>query len=248
MAMFPEPLPAPSGESASATPPSPGQNGIAPLSAAAHIHAGVPDPLKPLPRPAPRSLPHGKLALRQYARRADLLSAARAQIAEGRQEINVKRLAQSCDLAVQTVYNIVGDRDDIMLAAVDEHYVTILSAAACMLDSINPFAALAEALWAFAWRNPDYVRSLLQTYHAPQSAVSRSIEANVRRAIITSLTRLEGEHIVDPADLEAHADRIGALITLSSFDWMHGKLTLLDLRVRLLADFEFALNGLRRRA
>lgn len=214
-------------------------------SAIAQIHARVPDPLKPLLSHRSGNASPGKLVQRQYERRAEILSAARAQIAEGRREINVKRLAQSCDLAVQTVYNILGDRDNILLTAIEEHYTAILSAAAAPDQSLDPMSALAEALWAFAWRNPAYVQSLLLGLQMPDHSVSRLIRSHVRRAIASTLQRLDGDGAMDESRVHIHVDRINALIQLSSSEWMHGRVGLTDLRARLLDDFDFALNGIR---
>ena len=60
-------------------------------------------------------------------RRAAILEAARALIAEcGYDAVTVRDLAERCGVSVPTLYNQFGDKDGVLSAAIEEHFLEVL--------------------------------------------------------------------------------------------------------------------------
>jgi AcrR family transcriptional regulator len=61
-------------------------------------------------------------------RRAAILASARELIAErGYDAVTVRELAQRCRVSVPTLYNQFGDKDGVLRAAIEEHFLDVLS-------------------------------------------------------------------------------------------------------------------------
>jgi AcrR family transcriptional regulator len=201
----------------------------------------VPDVRQPLDSgcvPADAKLP---LYQRQRHRKAIILSLARAQLDEGSMEINVRELAERSGLCVQTIYNLVGGKNEILAAAVDEHYRRVLS----LLDQVDAgrrvFSLLAELLWAPAWKNPCYIRTLSRRYFERADDVHTVIQQRVQDTFVRALRGYLG-YREDDLTLRWVAEKMHALIAISSLEWVHERSTLDGLRERLLSDFDLVLR------
>ena len=64
----------------------------------------------------------------RHERRAAVLAAAREMIAEfGYAGVTVRDLAERCGVSVPTLYNQFGDKDGVLSAAIEAHFLEVLS-------------------------------------------------------------------------------------------------------------------------
>lgn len=179
---------------------------------------------------------------RQRQRRAMILCTARAQIDDGLTEINVRHLAERCEVCVQTVHNLVGAKDDILTAAVDEHYKRMLSALDRFDAGERVFELLADILWFLALQNPSYIKALSRRYFERPDRVHSVIDARIRDAFMRAMVIYVGGRD-SRVDCRGLAGKMHALIAISSLEWVHERTTIEDLRERLSSDFELVLNA-----
>ena len=180
---------------------------------------------------------------RQRQRRAEILSAARRQIAEGHWQVNVALLADSCSMAVQTVYNLAGDRHDILAAAVDEYYAALIGSALCSSNRSSAMLAIGEALWGAACINPDYMKNLTQAFFKQSDIVKQAIDERIRSSFRQVLRQTPecASHISD--DIRRASDRLHVLLALSAYEWMNERITLDGLRLRVAEDIRIIVEG-----
>lgn len=184
---------------------------------------------------------------RQRRRRAEILSAARRQIAGGNLQVNVASLADSCSMAVQTVYNLVGDRHDILAAAVDEHYAALVESALGSSNGSSPIFAIGEALWGAAFLNPDYMRSLSHAFFKQSDVVRQAIEARVRGSLQRAFSLAPDCAANLSSENRNASDRLHVLLAHSAYEWMNERITLEDLRLRVAEDIRIIVDGSLRR-
>lgn len=196
-------------------------------------------------RPIPAAVADGNrksLHERQRQRRAEILSAARRQIAEGHWQINVALLADSCSMSVQTVYNLAGDRHDILAAAVDEYYAALIGSALCSSNRSGAMQAIGEALWGAACINPDYMKNLTQAFFKQSDIVKQAIDGRIRSSF-QQVLRQTPECASRIGDIRRASDRLHVLLALSAYEWMSERITLDGLRLRVADDIRIIVEG-----
>lgn len=205
------------------------------------LSAIAPDPAEPLsPRPHPAA-GQATLVERQRRRRAEILGSARAQIAGGNTEINVKRLASDCGLAVQTVYNLVGDKDTILQAAADEYFAEVFARTSQITATCSCKSLLSDVLWYAAATYPTYVTVLNLDYFSPNSCVRRTVQKRSQRAFHDWLVQVLPDDVASIARQQL-AERAHALVSVSSFEWANKCLSLDELRARIAHDLSLILK------
>lgn len=179
---------------------------------------------------------------RQRWHRAVILSVARTQIDDGLAEVNVRDLADRSELCVQTIYNLVGGKREILAAAVDEHYRNVFSVIENAPADMNVFDGLADALWFTALQNPCYCRSLNRHYFQCADSVYSVIRKRVRDACLRAMRRRVGKQDSRLVDHQL-AEKMHALIAISALDWAHERISTEELRARLADDFKLVLQA-----
>ena len=200
----------------------------------------VPDPAEPF---SPKRCPASQATLidRQRRRRAEILGSARAQIASGNTEINVKRLASDCDMAVQTVYNLVGDKATILRAATDEYFAEVTARTTQITAKGGSFGLLSDVLWFAAAKYPTFVTALSLDYFSPGSSVRRVVQKRIQQAINDWLVQLLPDDAASIAR-QRLAERAHALVSTASFEWVNDCLSLDELRERISSDLNLILK------
>ncbi|HKT73842.1 MAG TPA: TetR/AcrR family transcriptional regulator [Steroidobacteraceae bacterium] len=178
---------------------------------------------------------------RQRRRRAEILGSARSQMAGGNTEINIKRLASDCDLAVQTVYNLVGDKETILRAATDEYFSEVLARVSQVTATCGCHGLLSDVLWYAAAQYPTYVTVLNLDYFSPNSCVRRIVQKRLHQAFNDWLFQVLPD---DSASITRQqlAERAHALVSVSSFEWVNRCLSLDELRARIAHDLSLILK------
>lgn len=161
---------------------------------------------------------------RQKQRRASILCQTRTLIGrEGYPNFNIRRLADHCSLSSQTIYNLVGDRDEVISAATCQHLDALLKSAARLEDYPCFIAALADASWYHAIRNPGYAKTVIHTHIRSRSQAADKMQTVMRtalRQVLEDMTRQS--RLRQGTNIELLAERIHSLIVFTGFSWAEG--------------------------
>ncbi|MFP6801552.1 MAG: TetR/AcrR family transcriptional regulator [Pseudomonadales bacterium] len=142
----------------------------------------------------------------RLARRASMMETARQMIAEkGYESITIRELAAACRVSVPTLYNQFGGKDQLLAAAIEDHFVgdpdqVKIKTSLIGLDRI--FAILDFITFQFL-QAPDFHRRLLEAFGSLDSMqqVQRSITASLAYEIGQELGVMQ-----DRRELESWAD------------------------------------------
>ncbi|MCP4004148.1 MAG: TetR/AcrR family transcriptional regulator [bacterium] len=157
-------------------------------------------------------------------RRERILESARQIIAsEGHDALTMRALASECGVSVPTIYSLVGGRDDVLFAAVEDHFVRLLGGietgeAATAIDKV--FSIL-EACCRELVHSPGYSRSLLHLFlTSPGHGIGRRVSEALHAQLVDALeTARETGEIVDWVDPKQLAHLIGAQSSQAMLQW-----------------------------
>lgn len=96
--------------------------------------------------------------MRYRQRRSEILAVTRYLLAKmGPDRFNVRRLAERCELTTQSIYNLIGNRTQIIIAAIED-YTDAMLQTACDADADElPILSIDEQYLEIAARWPDYI-------------------------------------------------------------------------------------------
>jgi AcrR family transcriptional regulator len=173
-------------------------------------------------------------------RRSRILDAAREIIAmRGYETLTMRELARVARVTVPTIYNLIGSKDEVVRAAVQEQTAQFIrgiesspreTPASRMLSVVN--LCIDELL-----RQPGYYRSLLQLFFSAEGgeglrdSVTRSISEQFERAL---LEMAEADELASWTDVHALADRLGSHVRITTIEWADGSLDAEQLRASTL--------------
>ena len=165
------------------------------------------------------------LAQQMAERRERILQAARELIAEhGFEGLTMRELAQAAGVTVPTIYNLIGAKDEVLFAAVQEQtdrWVHGIERAA------GDVMAVVDANVRELLRTPDYYRSLLRLLMASEAAgparqnVGRSLRAQLRGAL-GELAEEGG--VQDWIDLGYLQEQVQNVLWITSLNWSSGQI------------------------
>jgi AcrR family transcriptional regulator len=164
----------------------------------------------------------------RLARRASMMEAARQMIAEkGYESITIRELAAACRVSVPTLYNQFGGKDQLLAAAIEDHFVgdpdqVKIKTNLIGLDRI--FAILDFITFQFL-QAPDFHRRLLEAFGSLDSMqqVQRSITASLAYEISQELGVMQDRRELESwADPELLAGQVTTAFISSTIIWGSG--------------------------
>tara|TARA_B100001105_G_scaffold206701_1_gene170765 strand:- start:238 stop:954 length:717 start_codon:yes stop_codon:yes gene_type:complete len=164
----------------------------------------------------------------RLARRASMMETARQMIAEkGYESITIRELAAACRVSVPTLYNQFGGKDQLLAAAIEDHFVgdpdqVKIKTSLIGLDRI--FAILDFITFQFL-QAPDFHRRLLEAFGSLDSTqqVQRSITASLAYEIGQELGVMQGRRELESwADPELLAGQVTTAFISSTIVWGSG--------------------------
>lgn len=178
------------------------------------------------------------------ARRQRILEEARRLIAsDGFEGLTMRELAQAAEVTVPTVYNLIGNKESVLLAAVEEQTEGFTSA----LDQVRgDLIAVVEATVQQLIRRPRYYRALLlalsSTEHAgaAQRYAAQALFQQIERALADLA---EAKELAPWIDQRALAQRLHDHIDYAAIEWARGSLTEESFRSAALFDASLTLLG-----
>lgn len=167
----------------------------------------------------------------QRMRRAKILAVVRHLLAEGGwAAITIKRVADLAGLANQTVYNLVGGREELVAAAISEYILALSKYAEERAYYPNPLLSLADCYWQAANNYPDYIRAaslVCEGDIANLCHLARSQQEGLFRSFFLKST---GSSSARVSGIFRH---VATLTAVTTVDWAKGELNDKELRSEL---------------
>lgn len=187
------------------------------------FHAAVfPNPFEPLAVGGADAPCHPSLG-RLRSRRAAILAATRRLLAEGPEQFTLKRVAEECEVTVQTIRNSFGRREECLASALNEHTTAVWQALGSFSSGPRLFLDLAQMYYHCARATPGFLRGMLMSAisnDAPLAALQRH-GALLKAGYLRDMARRE--QLRPGVDADALAAQITRLNTFMMYEWtMHG--------------------------
>jgi AcrR family transcriptional regulator len=184
--------------------------------------------------------------LHQGKRRADILAGARRLLAsEGINRIGMRSVADVGHVAVQTIYNLVGDRTLVLGSAVVEYVMAMAQFARTQKGYPCYLIALCDTYWQSFDCHRDYMRNATLTYFPPDRPLYAQIhdcgtklfESALQQLVVDGSVR-EG---VEPASLAPH---MNSMVAITMLDGVSVVRNTVELRRELLTRTSFMLMNI----
>lgn len=164
-----------------------------------------------------------RVAEQMAERRERILEAAREIIAEqGFEGLTIRALAQAASVTAPTIYNLVGNKDQVLVAAVAEQTERFVRGIERAAGDVAP---IVEANLRELLRMPHYYRSLLRIMMSAEAAepARRTVSDALGGQLRVALGELaEGGGLEVWVDLDALTAQIGAVLWSASLAWANG--------------------------
>ncbi|MGH0031181.1 MAG: TetR/AcrR family transcriptional regulator [Myxococcota bacterium] len=174
-------------------------------------------------------------------RRERILECARTVIGErGYEGLTMRDLARASRVTVPTIYNLIGNKEQVLLAAVEEQTGDFVSG---LERGRGDLVAVVDAAVAELLRLPRYYRALLLVLFtseaaAPASRVADSALANELDAALGELA--ESGELADWVEPVALRERLHSHLDITAMEWARGRHTAASFRAA--ARYEAALT------
>jgi len=179
----------------------------------------------------------------QLHRRALVLAAARRHIGDsGHENLTLRAIATDCDLAVQTIFNLVGNRPQVIRDSItDLASVIDRLARSSNMHPIYPIAH-ADIIWHLARTNSACMRKLsiasVAIDVALPGAVKRHASGIMQRALVEMQDRLRPE-----ADIRIVSSAISSAMATVMNEWALELFDLAELRRNLVSRVALLMMG-----
>ncbi len=182
----------------------------------------------PLPRVDPFAMllanedGSGHLLRRQRERRAMALAVARRLLAEAPDQFTLRRVAEECGVTAQTLRNSFGRREDLLVAAFNDHTSAVWRTLGRTSRGAFLFLDLALVYHACAVQTPHFLRAMVQSAMANVRplAMAQRHGASIKSAHLRQLAR--SDHLRPGVDAEALGAHITRLNTFMMYEWAQG--------------------------
>jgi AcrR family transcriptional regulator len=189
------------------------------------------------------------LARQKAERRERILEAARAVIGErGYDALTMRDLARTSRVTVPTIYNLVGGKEDVLFAAVEEQTARFVAGirAAGAKGPGSGVLAVVDACARELLRLPGYYRSLLQLFFTSASAspARDAVSLALYEQLAAGVAELrESGELAAWVDERALCERLLSHLIFTSMQWASGALGRETLRAVALYDACLVLMG-----
>ena len=164
----------------------------------------------------------------RLARRASMMETARQMIAEkGYESIKIRELAAACRVSVPTLYNQFGGKDQLLAAAIEDHFVGDPDQVKIKtsLNGLERIFAILDFITSQFLQAPDFHRRLLEAFGSLDSTqqVQRSITASLAHEIGQELGMMQDRRELESwADPEQLAGQVTNAFISSTIVWGSG--------------------------
>lgn len=165
----------------------------------------------------------GRAWISQRRRRSEILAAARALWSEaGLDGVHVRAIADRCNVAPQTIYNIVGDKSAVMEQAAADWLEAIHVAAITRSPQadVNPAFLILEMFWDSAVAHSAFVLNASRNSSTPRDPLNRVFYETAIAGLESELRRLTTEGALrSDADVSSLARQLTCASHASICNW-----------------------------
>ena len=164
----------------------------------------------------------------RLARRAAIMESARQMIAEkGYEAITIRELAEACRVSVPTLYNQFGRKDQLLAAAIEDHFVREpgQDSIKTNLIGLDRIFAIFDFITNQFLEAPAFHRRLLEAFGSLDSVqqVQRSITESLAHEITCELSGMQQRKELAPwVDVELLAGQVTTAFVSSTILWGSG--------------------------
>ena len=166
----------------------------------------------------------------RLARRASMMETARQMIAEkGYESITVRELAAACRVSVPTLYNQFGGKDQLLAAAIEDHFVgdpdQVKVKTKTSLNGLQRIFAILDFITSQFLQAPDFHRRLLEAFGSLDSTqqVQRSITTSLSHEIVQELDIMQASNELESwVDTQLLARQVTTAFISSTIVWGSG--------------------------
>lgn len=203
----------------------------------------VPDAADPWLNGAPPGRLVGRRIATHRIKRAHVLAATRRRIAsEGHRGVTLGMIAADCDTTVQTVFNLAGNKFELLKAAIWEHGSSLNVAANDMERYPLLMLGFADAIWASAQRNPEYIREAALVFDSMCRSSGNLARAAGTALIETALSDIR-QDVRSTFTITSIAGMLSATIASTMIEWAQDVLEPEQLRAELINRVALVLIG-----
>jgi len=178
-------------------------------------------------------------------RRKQILSAARDLVREtGRTGFSMRALAERANVSLVTPYNLLGSKQSIMYALLDEDLQKYAERLArSNKDALDLFFEAVALSRKFFANEPDYYRAVLFAIYNDGGREYRSMFRGPRRALWRALVEdARNSGFLSPeVDADAFADNLALIFFAAILEWVSGEAKLEEMEARTQYGFALAL-------
>jgi len=180
----------------------------------------------------------------KHSRRKRILRAARDLVRETEKTgFSMRALAERADVSLVTPYNLLGSKQAIMFALLDEdiqHYARRLGR-----SRKNELELIFEAVTLgrkFFEKEPEYYRTVLFAVYNDGGREYRSMFRGPRRALWSSLVEaaVAAKYLKPEVDTDAFSVNLALIYFSAILDWVAGEMSLEEMEIR--TQYGFALS------
>lgn len=200
----------------------------------------LPDKTPPLEMPSPVELNIdtilGQRCFNQRRRRAEILCNTRVLLSQmPHASLTICEVAARSNVSIQTVYNLIGNRVDVLGDAVVDYLASVGRYSIQLNDYPNPVLALTDAYFEMACRHPEYTRNVVLTYFPPDRVLYERIQrqgvANLRECF--RIMSAHGALKTGEIDFKTLSARIAAMHGIMMLDGLTTLSDMSNLRMQL---------------
>lgn len=181
------------------------------------------DPFTPLPYRGGKAeaSPAGAVRESQYARRSEIFAAIRRLIAKvGCEHVTVRRIAEDSGYAVQTIYNLVGPRDQAISDAISEYSIFVGRRASAALEAAEALPAIVNNWLQAISKTPEFVRQSNLVYFTDSRGIYYRFRDRQLSGMYTLLKRQKNSGIIKPeVDIRSLAEQLGLFASTMCLEW-----------------------------
>ena len=180
----------------------------------------------------------------KHTRRKRILRAARDLVRETEKTgFSMRALAERADVSLVTPYNLLGSKQAIMFALLDEDIQQY--ARRLRRSKKNELELIFEAVTLgrkFFEKEPEYYRTVLFAVYNDGGREYRSMFRGPRRALWSSLVEaaVEAKYLKPEVDTDAFSINLALIYFAAILDWVAGEMSLEEMEIR--TQYGFALS------
>ncbi len=210
------------------------------------LPAMVPDPSQAISFSAECTEGKPIRVVKQRRLRTEIYAVARGLVSEvGLDNVQVQDLADRSGISVQTLYNIVGGRSEIICGAASEWVVVLAkrAEAVALQENINPIFAMVSMFWAASLTAREYTSGLVCS-NTIAKVVDDKCSRSIEPLILFHLRGLQRDgSLLTRVDPPILARRVARLADSCIREWVAHPYDERSFRVALVDSCAFMLRG-----